>query len=304
MSAKNNNNKASNSIKTQLLDAILRHAPILISAKDADGNVLLVSQQFAELDGPKPSDYINKTVFDLFPKEIARKLHKNDLRAQQSSKPIVSEEEVYHADGSRHIYQSYKFRLVDDEDNLIGTCGVSIDITHLKNMEHQAQHDPLTELLNRRYLDSCFSNELKRARRAKEYLMFVLLDLDGFKQFNDSLGHLKGDELLEDFSRELKKHFQRPSDFCFRLGGDEFAVIFLTDDKQKGIDQVKLLTTDVATRWQQRYDQVCTISAGVRIIGAEGRFTSKRAYRQADEALYEAKELGKDRVEIFQQEPS
>ena len=299
---KKKTNKKTINIDNHLLQAILKHAPILISAKDPEGNVLFTSEQFSLLDGPEPEDYVGRNVFDLFPKDIAEKLWENDLRAQRSETPVTAEEEVFHSDGTRHIYQTYKFRLLDENESLLGTCAVSIDITHHKQMEHEARHDSLTELLNRRYLDTCFSNELRRARRAKEALLFVLFDLDGFKQFNDQYGHVIGDDLLADFSKQLKKHFQRPSDFCFRLGGDEFAVIFLADDIEKAIQQVNRVGIDMHSRWEEKYEHTCSVSAGVRVIDGQEEFTSKNAYRQADEALYLAKERGKNRVVIYRED--
>lgn len=289
------------SLENRLLQAILKHAPILISAKDLEGNILFTSAQFSVLDGPKPEEYVNKSVFDLFPQKIAEELWKNDLLAQKSEAPIIAEEEVFHADGSRHVYHTSKFRLLDKEGLLLGTCAVSFDITHLKTMEHHAHHDPLTELYNRHFLDTCFSSEWRRARRAKENLLFVLFDLDGFKQFNDQYGHVKGDELLVSFAEQLKVHFQRPADFCFRLGGDEFAVIFSEKDLRNAVKQVERVGQDIAKIWREENEYSCTVSTGIRVINGQDDFTSKQAYRDADVALYEVKKSGKNSTVLFKE---
>lgn len=284
-------------LDNRLLKAILKHSPVLISAKDIKGNILFTSESFAVLDGPSPGEYVNRNVFDLFPREIAEQLWANDLKAQQSEQPVVAEEEVIHADGTRHVYHTCKFRLEDDHGKLIGTCSVSFDITHLKKMEHQANHDPMTDLYNRRYLDECFSHERRRARRDNKQLVFVLFDLDKFKTFNDKFGHVKGDELLIDFARQLRQFFQRPSDFCFRLGGDEFAVILSTDNFTGTLAQIRQVTESVNLAWQQEHEFACSISAGVSIVSKSS--TSKKAYREADQALYKAKEQGRNRVEVY-----
>ncbi|WP_144394276.1 sensor domain-containing diguanylate cyclase [Pleionea sediminis] len=302
---KQSNRKASSSVNTVLSDtqtcvmqAILKHAPILISAKDTQGNILFTSDHFTTLKGPIPRDYINKNVFDLFPQAVAEQLWNNDLKAQKSKEAILVEEEVEHADGSWHIYQTAKFRLLDGNDNLIGTCAVSFDITHLKKLEYDVQHDSLTELYNRRFLDVCFNNELKRAKRDKRALLFVLLDLDGFKKYNDKYGHVKGDELLIQFSKQLKKTFRRPSDFCFRLGGDEFAVI-LTADQKDEVQPVQELSEKIQKLWRIYGGFACTVSAGIRAIDGKEKLTSKQAYRDADVALYRAKEQGRNQICFF-----
>ncbi len=286
-------------LDNRLLRAILKHAPVLISAKDRQGNILFTSESFSVLDGPAPHEYVNRNVFDLFPKDIAEQLWANDLKAQMSATPIIAQEEVFHADGTKHIYHTCKFRLEDDNGRLIGTCSVSFDITHMKKMEHQANHDALTDLYNRRYLDECFTSERRRARRDKKHLIFVLFDLDKFKTFNDKFGHVMGDELLIDFAKQLKQHFQRPSDFCFRLGGDEFAVILTTDNVDASLGQITQVTQSVNQHWQQQYEFACSISAGVCI--ASKLSSSKKAYREADQALYKAKEQGRNRVEVYKQ---
>ncbi len=286
-----------------LMNAILRNAPILISAKDLKGNVLFTSEHFRVLQGPEPHEYVGKNVFDLFPKDIASVLWENDLKAQKASEPIMAEERVAHADGSMHTYQTAKFRLFDDKDQLIGTCAVSFDITHLKKLEYDVQHDALTELYNRRFLDSCFTSELKRARRGKRRLVFALFDLDNFKQFNDHYGHVKGDDLLVDFSSVLLQHFRRPSDFCFRLGGDEFAVIFNADSDENIEQSLFSVCQQSHQKWQPEFKtNSCSVSVGVRVVEPGEKLSSKTAYRQADLALYQAKDGGRNRVSVFHKE--
>ncbi len=300
----NKPNSASDSFltsSTSLMNAILKNAPILISAKDLQGNVLFTSEHFRVLQGPEPHEYVGKNVFDLFPKDIATALWENDLKAQRASEPVMAEEQVAHADGSMHIYQTAKFRLFDDQEQLIGTCAVSFDITHLKKLEYDVQHDALTQLYNRRFLDSCFTSELKRARRGKRRLVFALFDFDNFKQFNDKLGHVSGDELLVDFSDILLTHFRRPSDFCFRLGGDEFAVILSAATNENIESSIRAVCVQANKKWLKKYQaDACSLSAGVRVIEPGKSLNSKTAYRQADVALYQAKEGGRNQVVIFQ----
>ncbi len=284
--------------QNRLFSAILENAPLLISAKDLTGNVMFVSEHFSVLQGPAPAEFVNKSVYELFPEDIADQLWQNDLKAQQSETPIFAEEDVYHNDGSLHTYQTCKFRLTDEAETLIGTCAVSVDITHLKQLQHDVNHDPLTHLLNRRFFEDCFDIELDRSARDAQYLSLVLLDLDGFKAFNDKFGHVKGDELLVLVADEIRHSFRRPGDHAFRLGGDEFAVIFAADSKQtavKMVDHFRQSFIDRVNAHAPNWGTMCSVSAGVVTLGKNEKFSVQRAYELADSALYRAKTSGKNR---------
>lgn len=283
--------------QNRLFRAILEKAPILISAKDLAGNVLITSEQFSLLEGPAPAEYVDRNVFDLFPEAIAEQLWNNDLKAQQSSVPIIAEEAVYHRDGTLHTYHSCKFRLTDDHNTLIGTCAVSFDITHLKELEHDVLHDPLTELLNRRSFLHSVDFEMKRAARSRQLLFLALLDLDGFKEFNDRYGHVKGDDLLRLLASEIESTFRRPSDFGFRLGGDEFAVLFSAASQEKALQIMNRFRKGFQSQYVLLPD-VCegafSVSIGVKPIDPSEETSAASAYEQADAALYQVKMSGKN----------
>lgn len=283
--------------RNRLFSAILDNAPILISAKDLDGNVMFVSQHFSELEGPSPECFVNKSVYELFPNDIADRLWQNDLKAQRSDVPINAEEEVFHRDGALHTYQTCKFRLTDESEKVIGTCAVSVDITHLKALQHDVNHDPLTRLLNRRFFEHCFQIELDHSARDHSLLTLALLDLDGFKAFNDEFGHVKGDKLLVLLADEIRRAFRRPCDHGFRLGGDEFAVIFSADSKQtavKMVDDFREAFLGKVASFAPEWVSMSSISAGVLTLAAGEVFSITRAYELADSALYRAKTSGKN----------
>ncbi len=94
-----------------------------------------------------------------------------------------------------------------------------------KRLEALAITDVLTGLYNRRYFEKVFQTEIRRARRYKQALVFLLIDIDFFKQFNDTYGHLAGDSALTQISRRLLETCRRPGDLVFRLGGEEFGVL-------------------------------------------------------------------------------
>jgi PAS domain S-box-containing protein len=111
------------------------YAPMLISAKDLEGNLIMVNKKFEVLDGPSPEEFIGKNVFDLFPKKIAEELWRNDRLVVKTDRPVEAEEKVYHKDGTLHKYNTIKFPLYDSDGKTFAVCAISPDITERKLAE-------------------------------------------------------------------------------------------------------------------------------------------------------------------------
>lgn len=117
------------------LRAFIDHSPALVSSKDLTGKVTLVNKRFSLLAADEEEPFVGKSVFDLFPRDVAEALWENDRLARQG--PVEAEEVVPHADGSTHTYLSVKFPLSDAQGNLIGTGAISTDITQRKRAEEE-----------------------------------------------------------------------------------------------------------------------------------------------------------------------
>jgi diguanylate cyclase (GGDEF)-like protein len=153
---------------------------------------------------------------------------------------------------------------------------IKLSLSNLKlrdELRQQALHDPLTGLFNRRYLDETLPRELHMARRRNTPLCIVMLDIDGFKQFNDSFGHGPGDSLLRQFGHILRERL-RKSDISCRYGGDEF-VLVLPDssiaDTQERVEQIRIFMKGL--QQNQYIDQVLgpiTVSAGIAQAPEQG----------------------------------
>lgn len=161
-------------------------------------------------------------------------------------------------------------------------------------MEHMAYYDTLTEMPNRSYFQRILRERLDQAGKCGERLGLIFLDLDGFKEVNDTLGHSVGDELLKEVGRRLKRCVNK-EDFIGRFGGDEFLI--LADEKREGgsiLDVVHRIThslgAPVLLRDQENY---VTASMGVAIYPADGR-NGEELLKNADTAMYKAKEQGKN----------
>lgn len=160
--------------------------------------------------------------------------------------------------------------------------------------------DPLTGLFNRRHYNKVLPNEMRRAQRSKDWLSFVILDVDYFKQYNDNYGHHNGDHQLISLANTLKLHCHRASDYCFRLGGEEFGIIFSglsPDEATAFVEEFRQAIEDL--QLEHKYSlaaPVLTASFGL-VTTNKAKYKMEQLYEAADEALYLAKEQGRNRVE-------
>ncbi|WP_133138037.1 GGDEF domain-containing protein [Legionella rowbothamii] len=161
-------------------------------------------------------------------------------------------------------------------------------------------HDPLTNLYNRRYLNEFLSRELIRIAREKNTLCVAMLDIDNFKNFNDTYSHLAGDEILKSIGRLLISKF-RESDISFRFGGEEFTVILpnmTLDNAFDRMDQFREQLKNTIAYYKNRPLPSITVSIGIAEAPRHGA-TIEEIIKAADHALYAAKEAGKDRVKSY-----
>ena len=172
----------------------------------------------------------------------------------------------------------------------------------MRTLHELSVKDALTQLHNRRYLHQVFDKEFQTAQRHEYYFAFFILDIDYFKQYNDTYGHQKGDDVLVALADALRLYMRRSEDIVFRLGGEEFCGISVSDDASKIEAQLKVLvhaieslqiehkTSDVA--------RVLTVSMGVKIIKNYDEYSFDRLYKEADEALYKAKSEGRNQIQF------
>ena len=180
------------------------------------------------------------------------------------------------------------------------------DISHLKGVQKMATTDPLTGINNRRYFYEIFEKEIRRHKREGLTIGFLMIDIDNFKLYNDLYGHLEGDKVLVAVAKVLKETCQRSSDDIFRLGGEEFGVLVINTNKVnteafalKIIEAIAEL--NLPHKGNAPYHVVTSSLGGVVVSLDEKEVVLvKDLYAQADRAMYDAKEAGKNRVKIVQ----
>jgi diguanylate cyclase (GGDEF)-like protein/PAS domain S-box-containing protein len=238
------------------------------------------------------------------PDDTARLRAEIDAHLAGSSPRLESEHRLRHADGSWRWVLVRALALREGGSRATRLAGSMTDISARKRAEEElrraAMHDALTGLVNRAYFLESLERAVARVqRRPEKTIALLFLDLDRFKQVNDSLGHLAGDRLLTSIARRLQACV-RPGDVLARLGGDEFAV--LLDDLKDPSDAIR-----IAERMQEVLhtplpndfrEVVVTASIGIAFGGA-GLDGHEELLRDADLAMYRAKAGGKARFEVF-----
>jgi diguanylate cyclase (GGDEF)-like protein/PAS domain S-box-containing protein len=177
---------------------------------------------------------------------------------------------------------------------------VKLSLSNLRlreKLREQATLDVVTGLYNRRFLDESLARELHRALRRKSPLCVAMLDLDHFKRFNDTFGHEAGDALLREVGQLLRDKV-RKSDISCRYGGEEFVLVFpdsSLEDTRLRVEEIRALVKALELRHGDQALGKVTVSAGIAQASADGSKPNE-LLRAADEALYAAKQAGRDRV--------
>lgn len=181
--------------------------------------------------------------------------------------------------------------------------GILTDISHIRRQEehllYMAAHDPLTGLHNRREFNSIFERHLSRVRRYGNSGALLWMDLDGFKQINDGLGHSAGDELLSSLAHRMRATV-RDSDVLARLGGDEFAVLYPNVDETQALLAAERLLDAIRKHAAVVEGQSLrsTSSMGIVLFPEHGNSASELLLK-ADMAMYRAKAAGRNRIVMY-----
>ncbi|MBD3379142.1 MAG: diguanylate cyclase [Candidatus Omnitrophica bacterium] len=194
----------------------------------------------------------------------------------------------------------------------------SAKIEHAKKLaEYQAVHDGLTGLYTQKYFKEHLEREISRSQRYNRPLSLIMCDIDFFKKFNDTHGHLAGDEVLKRVSRMIQDNV-RASDIVARYGGEEFAILLLEAGIEEARSVAKRLRTitdkavDVAGRIKDTIEQTpikfegkelnVTLSMGVASFDGNEKYKPEFLISDADHALYQSKENGRNQITLFDPE--
>ena len=177
----------------------------------------------------------------------------------------------------------------------------SIEQRYIIALKKASITDPLTQLYNRRHLDTMFHEKFLKAKENNSYFAFFILDIDHFKDYNDNYGHIAGDGALKEVAAVLQELMRREADSVFRLGGEEFAGILMADSEEKiihVIENIRSTIESLAIEHCKSTFGFITVSIGVCIIHSFEEESLDKMYKIADSVLYEAKNNGRNQIRI------
>jgi len=172
-----------------------------------------------------------------------------------------------------------------------------------RELEKLSRQDGLTGIANRRYFDSYLVTEVRRGARERQPLSLILSDVDHFKAFNDCYGHQAGDDCLRRVAAALSSAGRRPADLAARYGGEEFAMVLPGTVLEGAVDVAQAVSRVIdglaIPHARSAVDRKVTLSQGIVSLTPEKETSSEDLIQRADQALYMAKQQGRNRYIVF-----
>lgn len=289
----------------QIIDSL----PVWVGARNKDGHYIFANKALAEFLGTTPEAMRGSHISDFkefYVTDHEHLINQDNAVINRRLGPRLFEETWIDIRGREHQMQTYVMPM-EFYDEVVALV-VSSDITELKGtqaqMEHMAYHDALTDLPNRSYLVERLEEELHRAARHNYYGALLFIDLDQFKNINDSLGHPVGDGVLKHVAERLRR-VMREEDLVIRLGGDEFVVVltYLDEDMSRAVLKAEDISEKVRQYVSEPYfynelELRVTCSVGL-VIFPEEQAGVHELLRFADAAMYQVKEQGRNAIQFF-----
>lgn len=285
------------------MQALMDSIPDLTWVKDTQSRFLFVNAQFGKTFGRQPKSLVGMTDHELSAPDAAAAYIADDRRVLESGESLLREETITGEGGREAWAETLKVPLFDRKGKVIGTAGMARDITERKRAElmlrHMAHHDYLTNLTNRPALAASFESILQRAQLAHQCVALFFIDLDNFKDLNDTRGHGVGDSILKQIAERLEG-FIGPYDALGRFGGDEFVVVLGQQPNRlaalRAGQQLRHLFEVPVTLNEVEFAVSCSI--GMSTYPEDGN-DYDTLIRNADMAMYYAKTHGKNRLVEF-----
>lgn len=273
---------------------------VISSTADTKGNIIDVSQAFCDIAGYSKEELIGQPHNIVRHPDMPKSIFKEIWDTIQSGNVWRGEVKNMHKNGGFYWVKAVIQPNFNPKGEIQSYTSIRQDITDKKRIYELSITDGLTSLYNRRYFNDEAPKLLSNTVRNNEIFAFILLDIDNFKKYNDTYGHQDGDAVLKNVSKALTDTFRRDDDRVFRLGGEEFGIILNAkniEDIESRAELARESIEKLQIEHKKNPPNVVTASFGYTIITKDKEDTSiDSIYKRADEALYEAKESGRNKV--------
>lgn len=321
--------------QAELTQMVLDQVPVPVMAKDETLRYVLINAAFSDTYGVSNEETLGKTSRECFDRPLGRHFEDLDEIVLRTGKLTQSEDKVIRSDGTE-ITGIVRKTVAETDNGDRYVIGVLSDVSELKEREEQlvearrdveqqnielektrrqaefdALHDSLTNLPNRRYLDRKLQDWMSAGQA--ERLALLQIDLDRFKEINDTLGHAAGDYVLQHVAGVLSSHTEE-DDFVARIGGDEFVILRHGETARTDLEHLAEELITELNKPVPYYDDICRFGASIGIDigiastaeameakGTEATIANdaSRLLMNADIALYRAKQNGRGRFTFF-----
>lgn len=275
---------------------------VIYTNTDVSGVIIEVSDAFCHESGYTREQLIGSMHKHIRHPDMESSTYEDLWKTIKDNKIWKGEIKNLKQDGNFYWVRSTISPRFDKNNKKIGYTSIMHDISDRKMIEEISITDSLCGIYNRRHFDDVFKKFINSAKRKNELICFSILDLDYFKQYNDTYGHQMGDEVLKSVAKSLTESLHRADDYCFRLGGEEFGVIFKAEDKElvlKFINKIRISIEKLKIPHDANsVSDYVTASFGVICKNAHEIEDADKAYKEADDLLYKAKKSGRNKVEI------
>ncbi|MFV7769466.1 EAL domain-containing protein [Shewanella marisflavi] len=287
----------------ELAASVYNNSSEAMSVQDDQGFIITINAAFTSITGYTEDEALQKNIRILQCSRTPKSQYDEMNRAIRDNGYWQGELWIKSKSGDEYMVWLTINTIFDQYGEVYRRVALFSDITEKKEAEQiiwkQANYDPLTGLPNRRMLLEYLSTEILRIDRNKSHFALMFLDLDFFKEVNDTLGHDMGDLLLQETAKRLKGCI-RESDVVARLGGDEFTVVLTGIDAPSGVERVAQSILERIAEPYSLGDETAYISASIGItIYPDDATSIEGLLKHADQAMYAAKEQGRNRFHYF-----
>ena len=281
---------------------------------DLEGNIRNYNRSFVRIIGEKKFDHIASLLGEENKQEVQTLLQESVNHSNEDENDAIEMELAFRrSDGKEIVCELSLTQLQDEEGKTYAIVWMFQDVTHKKyqqqllksqaeELEFRAYHDALTALPNRTLFRDRLSQAIKYSRRNKKKFALLFIDLDRFKQINDSFGHQFGDAVLLEIAKRIRKEL-RADDTLARFGGDEFVVIARDIADKEAVEKIasKMLASLKEPLRLYGHDIYTSISIGISLYPDDSQ-NEENLVKFADSAMYKAKEEGRNNYRFYSSE--